>query len=311
MLGIALPADHPVWTAAEEPLPRRGGRRPRRRRARPAGSSAGRTTTASCASSTTAPTTRSRARSSATRRCTPGSGTRRRPAPLLDDEAWDEPLDQSVALVDADGRATHRSGMTLLRVRRSTTASASRPRRGASRTASRSTRTVQTHGSGLVGTSVVVGTLTVVSVVRGPWEVRAVARRRRRRRASRSAARGWPVSGEPAFLAHGVRGDGLDLAARGRRARHRGPAGQGRQPARHLDRDPLGLHPGGRRQLVGHRRLPRAAPDTTPRPLPSPTQQLTVTWPDARVTTCTSARTSSSTAGDGARRDDRPKRRAP
>ena len=204
-------------------------------------------------------------------------------APLLDDEAWAEPFDQSVALVDAGGRSTHRSGMTLLECR---------VEDGVGVAASRSVAhrvevdpSVLTHGSGLVGTSVVVGTLTTVSVVRGAWEVRAV----RVDDADpglmlRSA--GWPVSGEPAFLADGVRGgeltslliaDGLDTEVR-------------------LDKDasPLGTWtatPWAATPVVAGSWWVTAVclaqhPNDPPTAAVSE-QQLTVTWADARVTTCT------------------------
>ena len=203
MLGLALPADHPVWTAAEEPLPVEPATSPPSRP--PAGSSAGRATTASSASSTTAPTTRSRALggdSPLYARLGYSTAT----APLLDDEAWAEPFDQSVVLVDAHGRSTHRSGMALLECRVDD---------GVGIAASRSVAhrvevdpTVATHGSGLVGTATVVGTLTTVSVVRGAWEVRAVRVDDADPTMTLRSA-GWPVSGEPVFVAHGVRSDGL------------------------------------------------------------------------------------------------------
>ena len=37
--------------------------------------------------------------------------------PLLDEESWRSPLDQTVALMDADGVATHRAGIQSLGVR--------------------------------------------------------------------------------------------------------------------------------------------------------------------------------------------------
>ena len=99
------------------------------------------------------------------------------------------------------------------------------------------------------------------------------------------------MSGEPVFLAHGVRSGGLTslLVADGLDTEVR--VDKDASPLGDLDRDPVGIHPGGRRQLVGHRRLPRTAPDHD-HPKDHPTaavtaQQLTVTWADARVTTCT------------------------
>ena len=208
MLGLALPADHPVWTAAEEPLPVEVGGRPRAVAA-PGWIVAGRTTTASSASSTTAPTTRSRARSSATRRSTPASATRPRPRRCSTTRRWAEPLDQSVVLVDADGRSTHRAGMTLLDVRGPTTAvgiAASPQRRALGR---RSTRRSRRHGSGLDG--------DVRRRRHGSPSCPSCAARGRcgpcasttPTRVSRSASAAGPWPASRPVLAHGVRSDGL------------------------------------------------------------------------------------------------------
>ena len=260
MLGLALPADHPVWTAAEEPLP----------------VEVADDLVAVAAPGWIVSGTHDdgivRVVNHGTDHALEGSldgdsplyarlGYSTATAPLLDDEAWAEPFDQAVVLVDADGRSTHRSGMTLLTLRGRRRRRRRRP--PAARAPRRRRPDGADHGSGLVGTSVVVGTLTTVSVVRGAWEVRAVRVDDADPGLTLRSA-GWPVSGEPVVPGARRPQRRADLAARRRRARHRGPAGQGRQPARHLDRDPLGVHPGGRRQLVGHRRLPRAAPERPP-----------------------------------------------
>ena len=205
MLGLALPADHPVWTADEEPLP----------------VEVADDLVAVAAPGWIVSGTRDdgvvRVVNHGTDHALEGSldgdsplyarlGYSTATAPLLDDEAWAEPFDQSVVLVDADGRSTHRSGMTLLECRVVD---------GVGIAASRSTAhrveidpTVQTHGSGLVGTPVVVGTLTTVSVVRGAWEVRAVRVDDADPGLTLRSA-GWPVPGEPVLVPDGVRGGRL------------------------------------------------------------------------------------------------------
>ena len=97
-------------------------------------------------------------------------------APWLDDASWASPPEQSAALVDATGRATHRNGFATLGVRIDRTAGIE-----VGVAASRATAhwlapdTEQWgHGYGWTGQAIDAGTLTVVSLVRGPWEVRLV-----------------------------------------------------------------------------------------------------------------------------------------
>ena len=206
MLGLALPADHPVWTAAEEPLP----------------VEVADDLVAVAAPGWIVSGTHDdgivRVVNHGTDHALEGSldgdsplyarlGYSTATAPLLDDEAWAEPFDQAVVLVDADGRSTHRSGMTLLHVR-GRRRRRRRRRRGASRTASRSTRRCRRTAPA--------SSAPPSSSAPSPSCPSCAARGRSGpcasttpTRVSRSAARGWPVSGEPAFLAHGVRSDGL------------------------------------------------------------------------------------------------------
>jgi hypothetical protein len=201
MLGLALPADHPVWTATAEPLPIETG-------------DVLRTVTAPgwIVSGTRA--------DGVVRVVNHGTdhaqlGVQKSDSPLyarlgystatcpwLDEESWASPSDQAVTLVDAAGRATHRTGFEILRApeilagpppadpalgRAGTGAGGTGVGAGPAETAgvavaaSRgSVRWVdvepgqQDHGYGRRGTAVEAGVVTVVSLVRGPWEVRCV-----------------------------------------------------------------------------------------------------------------------------------------
>ena len=173
LLGIALPADHPVWAAETEPLPIESG--DELRTVRPAGWVVSGTRADGIV----------RIVNHGTDHAAEGTlvgdsplyariGYSTAAGPLADERAWEEPLEQSVALVDAAGRATHRSAMELIDVRVQDdeggrigiAASVSRahwiaPRPSAHR-----------HGSGIDGEIEVAGTVEVHSLVRGPWEVR-------------------------------------------------------------------------------------------------------------------------------------------
>jgi hypothetical protein len=171
LLGLALPADHPVWTATEQPLPVEQGD----------------TLRAIAAPGWLVAGTRAdgivRVLNHGTDHALPGSTAGDSPlyarlgystatAPLLDDAAWTDPLDGSVALVDADGRVSHRAGFDTV---------ATRVEDGVAVGASRAhahwlepAADQQRHGSGLDGPTTPAGTLLVVSLARGPWEVRAV-----------------------------------------------------------------------------------------------------------------------------------------
>jgi len=173
LLGISLPADHPVWAAPTEPLPVEAGDDVRVVRA------------AGWAVSGTADDGIVRIANHGSDHAADGAlvgdsplyariGYSTATSPLANQTAWQEPLEQSVALVDAAGRATHRAAMELIdgRVdgegpaRVAITASVSRahwltPRPAAHR-----------HGSGLDGDVELAGVVTVHSLLRGPWEVR-------------------------------------------------------------------------------------------------------------------------------------------
>ncbi|HEY0187269.1 MAG TPA: DUF2264 domain-containing protein [Cellulomonas sp.] len=92
--------------------------------------------------------------------------------PLHRGTDWAAPVDQSVVLVDPEGRRSHRAGMVplLLTEHAGTVVAASRSRAHWLDAGPAPTR----HGAGLAGSPTSAGTLTVVSAVRGPWEVRLV-----------------------------------------------------------------------------------------------------------------------------------------
>ncbi|GAA1648318.1 DUF2264 domain-containing protein [Actinoplanes couchii] len=166
LLGISLPADHPVWAADPEPLPVEKGDVLRAVRA-PGWIISG---------------TRADGVVRVINHGTdhgfegvPGGdsplyariGYSTATAPILDDSGWTDPLDQSVVLVDTQGRRSHRTGMRSLGVHANGVGGSvaeahwlepDPPGRN--------------HGEGLPGKLRRAGRITVFSLVRGPWEVR-------------------------------------------------------------------------------------------------------------------------------------------
>ena len=173
LIGVMLPADHPVWAAASAPLPVESADGLRAVRA------------AGWIVSATQGDGIVRVVNHGTDHATADSlvgdsplyariGYSTATSPLLDAEAWENPLEQSVVLVDDRGRATHRAAMCLFDVRVQDDA---RGRVGiAASTSLAHWLTPQAsdhrHGSGLDGAVAVAGRLTVHSLVRGPWELR-------------------------------------------------------------------------------------------------------------------------------------------
>jgi hypothetical protein len=196
MLGLALPADHPVWTSTELPLP-----------VEEADQLAIIAAPGWALSSTVADGV-VRVYNHGTDHALPGDRTGDSPlyarfgystatCPQVDEEGWDAPLDQSVVLLDADGRATHRSGFETLEA-----AAVDDAALLASRALCRwvdPDRTLPDHGSGRRGTAVDAAAVTTVSIVRGAWEVRCVridtAGAPGRDEAVELRVGGWPVSG--------------------------------------------------------------------------------------------------------------------
>ncbi|KAF2420921.1 hypothetical protein B2K11_00115 [Microbacterium sp. B35-30] len=173
LLGISLPADHPVWAAESEPLPIEAG--DELRAVRPAG----------WVISGTRADGIVRIANHGTDHAADGSlvgdsplyariGYATAASPLANQRAFEEPLEQSVALVDDAGRATHRAAMDLIDVR---VQDDEHGRVGIAASVSRAhwitLRPVShRHGSGIDGDVEIAGIVEVHSLVRGPWEVR-------------------------------------------------------------------------------------------------------------------------------------------
>ncbi|WP_034270411.1 DUF2264 domain-containing protein [Actinospica robiniae] len=181
MLGLALPADHPVWTSTELPLPVEEA------------DQLALVSAPGWALSSTAADGVVRVYNHGTDHARPGDRTGDSPlyarigystatCPQVDEEGWDAPTDQSVVLLDGDGRPTHRSGFETLEAA---------DLDGAVLLASRARcrwldpdRSGPEHGSGRQGTAIDAATVTTVSIVRGAWEVRCV-------RVDPAGAPGW------------------------------------------------------------------------------------------------------------------------
>ncbi|WP_448062341.1 DUF2264 domain-containing protein [Cellulomonas hominis] len=196
LLGLALPAEHPVWTATEEPLPVEQADTLRAVRAPGwvvAGTRAdgvvrvvnhGTDHACAGASSGDSPLYARIGYSTAT-------------APLLDAAAWTDPLDGSVTLVDATGRASHRTGFDTLGAGVDGGQVAVAVSRSHAHWVTVDETQVQ-HGSGLVGKATFAGTLLVASLARGPWEMRVVRVGELALDGLRLRIGGWPVVGPDA-----------------------------------------------------------------------------------------------------------------
>ncbi|QQQ73669.1 DUF2264 domain-containing protein [Saccharothrix sp. 6-C] len=215
MLGLVLPADHPVWATGELPLPVERGDYLR------AVEAPGWLVSGTAADGVV------RIVNHGTDHALPGDtrgdsplyarfGYSTATSPLLDRDSWVDPHDQAVVLVDAEGRASHRSGMApgpteVLDVDGVTvgTASSSGPVRWLEPDDAQ-----KHHGSGWEGRHHDAGTVAVHSLVRGPWEVRLVRvdEVSRDRPPVSLELSGWAVAGaEPETLATDppcARGDG-------------------------------------------------------------------------------------------------------
>ncbi|RAO04454.1 DUF2264 domain-containing protein [Micromonospora noduli] len=170
LLGIALPADHPVWTTPEEPLPVEERDEVR----------------AIHAPGWLVSSTRAdgivRVVNHGTDHAVEGATVADSPlyarlgystatTPVLDDSGWASPLDQSVTLVDDAGRVTHRAGMRLLTIHVDTDGVGVAGSRALAHWVDPDPGQ-RDHGGGRVGRSRPAGHLTVYSLVRGPWELR-------------------------------------------------------------------------------------------------------------------------------------------
>ena len=189
LLGLALPADHPVWAAPAEPLPAEASDFVR--------------AIASPGWAVSSGDGIVRVANHGTDHAHEGSLVADSPlyarvaystatSPLLDERGWREPLEQSIVLVDADGRATHRAAMDLVgtRVDGDAVIGASTWR---AHTIAFDDRQVH-HGSGLEGDAEVLGLVTAVTISRGTHEIR-LARVDDAAGDLRIRWGGWPIAG--------------------------------------------------------------------------------------------------------------------
>jgi hypothetical protein len=197
MLGLMLPADHPVWQAVEEPLPVEVS--DFRRVIRPAG----------WIVSGTASDGVVRVINHGTDHAMPGDrvgdsalyarfGYSSATIPPLLGETIDSPVDNSTGLVDPQGRTTHRTGFEVGPMGDDSVAAFA----GSSAVAhwvDSTGITAPDHGSGRAGTVIEGPALRSTSVVRGAWEVRSVVLGKPEGEQSvpvRLRVSGWPVSGD-------------------------------------------------------------------------------------------------------------------
>ncbi|WP_435747538.1 DUF2264 domain-containing protein [Microbacterium sp. PMB16] len=212
LLGIALPADHPVWSAPSELLPVEIADT-LRVVAAPA-----------WIISATVDDGIVRVVNHGSDHARPGDlvgdsplyarlGYSTAASPLLNGDAWAEPLEQSVALLHADGRATHRAGMRVLGVRLDGDAAVAGSQATAHWIAPAATQT--RHGSGITGDVEIAGIVTTWSVVRGAWEVRLVRIDAIEADAAPTALRigGWAVAADT--VEHAVSAPAAWASARG------------------------------------------------------------------------------------------------
>lgn len=198
LIGISLPADHPAWTAPAEPLPIEKSDYVRAVRA-PGWLISG-----------TSADGIVRIVNHGTDHAVEGSTVSDSPlyarlgystatAPVLDESGWTGPADQGVAVLDDQGRATHRSGMRTLTVRVDCSASVDVGVAGSTTNAHWVDQHPgqRDHGSGRAGVARPAGRLTVFSLVRAAWELRLVRLDHPAEDARRLRVSGWPVTGEP------------------------------------------------------------------------------------------------------------------
>jgi hypothetical protein len=193
LLGIALPAGHPVWTAEPEPLPVQAGDTHRALTAPGwlvSGTRAdgivrivnhGTDHAAEGATLADAPFYARLGYSTAT-------------APVLDESGWTAPEDQAVVLIDQEGRHSHRTGMREVFARIDGAVGVA-----GSTTLAHWVKTEtgqRDNGAGRGGASWPAGRITVVSLVRGPWEVRLVRVEEPDPAAVRLRIGGWAVAGD-------------------------------------------------------------------------------------------------------------------
>lgn len=196
MLGLALPGDHPVWTAPGEPLP---------------SETADFLTVAEAPGWIISGTVADgvvRVINHGTDHAHPGAAGGDSPyyarlgystatLPPLDGDSWHNPLDNSVVLLDRDGNASHRTGMEVLALRIDDDHDAGPLAVAASTTRAQwlvPHHNQSDHGQGLVGDATPAGQILTVSLVRGPVEARLARVDAPSAGARRIRIGGWPLS---------------------------------------------------------------------------------------------------------------------
>ncbi|MGJ6969452.1 DUF2264 domain-containing protein [Streptosporangium sp. G11] len=211
LYGLALPADHPVWTSVEEPLP------VEREDFQLVIRSPGWLVSGTRADGIV------RVVNHGTDHAMPGDHRTDSPlyarlgyssatSPILAGPHADDPLDQSVTLLGADGRPSHRTGFDTLLVDRLPTGTAVGASRWQAHWVNPEPDTAD-HGYGRSGAAVLGPWITVLSALRGTWEVRLVL-------ISPTCAAplrlgGWPVpAAAPSshVISRIIPGPGLDLS---------------------------------------------------------------------------------------------------
>jgi hypothetical protein len=193
MLGLALPADHEVWQATEEPLP---VERADVRRVIPA---------AGWVLSGTKHDGIVRLYNHGSDHAMLGDRTGDSPIyarfgysnvtiPPLTGETIDSPADNAVGALDASGRSTHRSGFAAL-LTGDDGAAAFAASAADTHWVDTSADSGPDHGSGRAGDVVDGPSITMASLVRGAWEVR-VAHIASATAPSTIRVSGWPLAGD-------------------------------------------------------------------------------------------------------------------
>jgi hypothetical protein len=209
MLGLALPADHPVWTDAPEPLPVQTGDQ-LRAVVTPgwivSGTRAdgivrvinhGTDHTVEGATSADSPLYARLGYSTAT-------------FPVLDEPGWVDPVDQSVTLIDAAGRASHRSGLRTLAVGVDEGVGVAGSVASVHWVDPDPIQVV--HGSGRTGTTRPAGRIAMFSLVRGPWELRLARVDEAAAEAAQLRVGGWAGTAGLTSRVHTVIGAGTASA---------------------------------------------------------------------------------------------------
>lgn len=192
-LGLSLPADHPVWTAAEEPLP------VETHDFHLVVSSPGWLVSGTRADGVV------RVTNHGTDHSRPGSTLTDSPlyarlgystatSPLLAGEHAEHPLDQSVVLLAASGEPSHRTGFETLAVDRLPTGTLAGASRWQAHWVVPDGRSPD-HGYGRAGRARLGAWIHTISIVRGAWEVRLVHVSEAGEEQSVLRVGGWPLPG--------------------------------------------------------------------------------------------------------------------